>query len=550
MSYLVIARKWRPARFEDLVGQEPIARLLKNSIEQGHVAHAYIFSGPRGVGKTSTARILARALNCEQGPTPTPCGTCRFCTAIATGSSIDVLEIDGASNTGVDDVRELREQIKYAPSAGRYKVYIIDEAHMLSPSAFNALLKTLEEPPPHVVFVLATTAPKKIPLTVFSRCQHLPFRRIPLQKIKERLQLIAGREGIKITPGGLDALARAGDGSLRDCLTMLDQLSASLDEIDEPDIREILGMADTGDLLEITAALLEGDREKILEIIGSLSDTGADLRAFARDLTKFMRDVLVMKLVKSPEEILDMGGEAMDAVKKRLPSVSADYLTLMLAEVMKAESDVRLSAHPRVGLEMSLIKASYLSTLQPIGEAISRLGGSGVSDAGIDIETKTPDVAETGKDMDVPAQAAETGKERVKERVIGPPAPQTGKERVIDPDGNALLKLLIERIEDPRIAARLSGASTALNRDTLALTVGSEMLAEPLRENIPLLGKLASELRGIQTNVAISVNAVKTPGKKELKERLLSEPAVRSALELFDGRLVDVRLEKNGGDDV
>src|SRR5271157_741243 len=216
MAYMVLARKWRPQIFDDLTGQEPVARILKNALSNNKVAHAYIFSGPRGVGKTSTARILAKALNCEKGPTSDPCGKCQSCLAVADGSSIDVSEIDGASNTGVDNIRDLREKIRYAPSAGRYKVYIIDEAHMLSTSAFNALLKTLEEPPPHVIFVLATTEPKKIPATVLSRCQHLPFSRMSGHKIKERLKTIADTEGIKIASSPLEMITRAADGSMRD----------------------------------------------------------------------------------------------------------------------------------------------------------------------------------------------------------------------------------------------------------------------------------------------------------------------------------------------
>src|SRR3990172_11542838 len=203
MSYLVLARKWRPQSFNELIGQEPIIRILKNSVDQGKVAHAYLFSGPRGVGKTSTARILAKALNCKDGPTSVPCGACASCISITDGSSVDVMEIDGASNTSVDDVRDLRERIKYAPSGGKYKVYIIDEVHMLSSSAFNALLKTLEEPPSHVIFVLATTEMKKIPATVLSRCQHMPFRRISSSEIRARLKHISDAEGIRISSPAL-----------------------------------------------------------------------------------------------------------------------------------------------------------------------------------------------------------------------------------------------------------------------------------------------------------------------------------------------------------
>src|SRR4030043_2491478 len=373
MSYLVLARKWRPQGFDDLIGQESIIRLLKNSIDQGKIAHAYLFSGPRGVGKTSTARILAKALNCKDGPTSTPCGTCTFCTSITDGYSIDVMEIDGASNNSVNDIRDLRERGKYVPSGGRYKVYIIDETHMLSDAAFNALLKTLEEPPPHVVFVLATTAPKKIPPTVLSRCQHLPFRRIPKHNIKERLKKISDAEGINISDPAIEMIARAADGSLRDSLTILDQISSFSSDIKEPDVKNLLGITDFGLLSRLSAALIEGKGEEILKVTGELVERGTDIRSFIKELIRFFRDMLVASVVKKPEEILDMNMEEMDTIKNILLKTSEDQLTLILSELMKAEINVRNVSSPRLALEMSLIKTSFLNDIKPLKEIMENI---------------------------------------------------------------------------------------------------------------------------------------------------------------------------------
>src|SRR4030043_1283408 len=373
MSYLGLARKWRPQGFDDLIGQEPIIRILKNSIDQEKIAHAYLFSGPRGVGKTSMARILAKALNCKDGPTANPCGQCPSCLSVTDGSSMDVMEIDGASNNSVNDIRDLRERVKYVPSGGRYKVYIIDESHMLSDAAFNALLKTLEEPPPHVVFVLATTAPKKIPSTVLSRCQHLPFRRISSHKIKESLKKISDTEAINISGPAIEIIARAADGSLRDSLTILDQISSFSSNISESDVKDLLGIADFGTLSNLTVALIEGKREEILKITGDLMEKGTDIRSFIKELVQFLRDMLVASVVKNSEEILDLSTEEMDTIKDILSKTSEDQLTLLLSEIMKAEIDIRNSSSPRFAFEMSLIKASFLSGIKPLNEIMENI---------------------------------------------------------------------------------------------------------------------------------------------------------------------------------
>lgn len=549
MSYLVLARKWRPQGFEDLIGQEPIARILKNSISQKKVAHAYIFSGPRGVGKTSTARILAKALNCENGPTPMPCGACAACISIKDGSSVDVLEIDGASNNSVDDIRDLREGVKYTPLGGRYKVYIIDEAHMLSNSAFNALLKTLEEPPPHAIFVLATTAPKKIPATVFSRCQHLPFRRISTQKIKERLRHITASEAIKISDSAIEMVARAADGSMRDSLTILDQISSFSSEIKESEVKDLLGIADIGMLSEISMAIIDGGHEKIIRVIAELVDRGTDLKSFTKDLVGFFRDLLVAKIVQKPEDMLELSEYEINAINQILPKVSSDLLTLMLSEIVKAESDVRSAFSPRLSLEMSLIRASFISTLRPVREAIENIDAIVKR---LSLSTTPPAGQSEGgsQQSEISNQKSEVKEEisNLKSFATGEPV-RSGQSSTLM-DGHSLLDAIIEKIDDPRISSKLAKATPLLKGDTLILTFNSnevEIFADQIKKNSSLIEKIASDVRKRPTKIAIDIQTKRVIRKKDLKDKVLADPAIKEVVELFDGRIIDVKLKENTG---
>jgi DNA polymerase-3 subunit gamma/tau len=537
MSYLVLARKWRPQGFEDLIGQGPIVRILTNSIEQDKIAHAYIFSGPRGVGKTSTARILAKALNCEKGPTPTPCGQCTSCKAVTESQSIDVHEIDGASNTGVDNIRDLRERVKYAPSGGRYKVYIIDEAHMLSQGAFNALLKTLEEPPPHVIFVLATTEPRKIPLTVMSRCQHLPFKRISTDEIRQRLLKITDSEGISIAQSALYMIARAADGSIRDSLTILDQVASFSTEIRDDDVKDLLGITDFKGLRDITIALLEGKREEILDTVSELNEKGTDLRAFTRDLIKFFRDLLVAKLSKGPEGVLDASADEMGDISKLASKVSLEYLSLIIPELIKAESDVRTSFSPRIALEMSLIRTSYLSMYRPVSDAIAALS---TGEKPVPSTNRTVKETPLGPKTNNPPHATETSKD--KEHGGEPPASAPT-------DAKDLLDKIMGRIDDPKLTSKLAHAKPELNDGSLILNFDNsdaEFCAEPIRDCLDKISKVASEVRRAPTSIEIKIKAArKRRTKKDFKEKAMSEPLVKEALELFEGRVVDVKEVKD-----
>ena len=590
MSYLVLARKWRPTVFEDLAGQEAITRILTNAVSQGKISHAYIFSGPRGVGKTSAARILAKALNCKEGPTAAPCGRCDSCRGITEGSSVDVIEIDGASNNSVDDIRDLRERVKYAPSGGKYKVYIIDEVHMLSTSAFNALLKTLEEPPPHVIFVLATTEMKKIPPTVLSRCQHMPFRRIAANVIKARLRHIADAEGINISSHALGLVAKAADGSMRDSLTILDQISSFTDEISEEHVQNLLGLTDFAMLAKAARALITGNRVDLLAIIDTLAEQGADLRTFARELAQFFRDILIASVVKQPSAVLDLNDEELAAVKELVAASSEDQLALMLAEVMKAEADVRNSSLPRMALEMALIRASFLSSLKSVKEIIENLDRL-PRNATIPTSRQEPDTLLPTADA-VPPLAAPAGKDMVPkksphssphpetvtdvplaEEVAASPAPdradspdpedegaeeipETGHTSTAE-DISTVWQKVIETIDVP-LASKLEHAHIELQGNELRLILngGHTVFRDTISENLNAIEQKITEHAGRKIGVTITVQQKKTVKKKDLKEKALEEPLVKEALELFEGRIVDVipienaETKENGGDHV
>ncbi len=548
MSYLVLARKWRPQTFDDLSGQEPIARILKNAIDQGRIAHAYLFSGPRGVGKTSTARILAKALNCEHGPTSAPCGSCAFCTSITDGASIDVMEIDGASNNSVNDIRDLRERVKYVPSGGRYKVYIIDETHMLSDAAFNALLKTLEEPPSHVVFVLATTAPKKVPATVISRCQHLPFRRIPNSQIRERLKKISGSEGITISGPALEMVARAADGSMRDSLTILDQIASFSSDISEAEVKDLLGITDFGLMSQLAIALVEGKREDILKLTGELMEKGTDIRSFTREFIQFFRDMLVISIVKKPDGIIDLSPEELNTIQNILRKTSEDHLTLLLSELMKAEIDVRNASSPRLAFEMSLLKLSFLNDMRPLKEVMENieeyaklLPNASISREGIQAHEKNSEQKKTAVEAGPPAEDITDEKtdavppsETVQEEFERTPSPE--KDITHDIWERVVAKM------DPPLASKLSKANFKISGDTLVLTLngGYSVFADSIRKNKGLIENIFSEELRSKVYLEVKLAKKKVIRKKDLKEKAMADPVIKEVLELFDGRIVDV----------
>ena len=373
-DYLVLARKWRPGLFDDVVGQAHVTRTLKNAIALGKVGHAYLFSGSRGVGKTTTARILAKALNCEKGPAPEPCNECSSCRAIAAGSSVDVFEIDGASNTGVENVQELREGVAYLPSQGRHKVYIIDEVHMLSNHAFNALLKTIEEPPSHAVFIFATTEPHKIPQTIRSRCQCFDFRRIPLKEIQKHLVKILEGEGVGFDEEALFAVSREAEGSLRDAQSLLDQVLAySGGKVKTSDVFDALGLMDRAVLFELAGAVVEKDgKQACLNIVEKIYDFGYDLKKVSASLLELIRDLTVVK-VTGNALLLDLPDSEVERAGSIASKAGVLRFQMLFTIISRGYEEILRSAYPRYAFEMALMKAAHFDEIESVGELIERL---------------------------------------------------------------------------------------------------------------------------------------------------------------------------------
>ena len=374
MEFQVSARKWRPQKFSELIGQEHIVRTLHNAIEMDRVAHAYLFSGTRGVGKTTTARLLAKALNCEQGPTPEPCDQCNFCREIRDGYSVDVLEIDGASNRGINEVRDLIENVQYSTSACRFKIYIIDEVHMLTKEAFNALLKTLEEPPPQVVFIFATTELIKIPETILSRCQCFEFKPLTQQQIIGQLKAICEHDGIRIDPHSLEEIAKNGAGSMRDAQSLLDQVIAFCGtEIEPGAVESVLGVVGQDALATFVDCVIQKDAAGLLEQVKEVIEHGKDLGYFCRDLIEYLRNLMLVKVAANAESLLSGQTVHLDTLKKQVASFEADELHQMFQVLSKAEMEMKRSSRPQMLFEMAVLRLTEVRPLQEIDRLIDQI---------------------------------------------------------------------------------------------------------------------------------------------------------------------------------
>ncbi len=377
MSYQVIARKYRPQTFDDVVGQHLVTDTLKNAILTDRVAHGYIFSGARGVGKTTTARILAKALNCFAGPTVTPDGTCPSCLEITAGNSVDVQEIDAASNRGIDEIRELREAVRYLPARDRYKIFIIDEAHMLTTEAFNALLKTLEEPPPRSLFMLATTEPHKLPATIQSRCQHFAFRLLDYVEIYDRLRAVVADEKVDADEGAIATLAQAAEGSMRDGLSLLDQVIAACGEhLDEKRVRQVLGVVPAELLVAMLRAVDAADARRVLEQVGQLAAEGYELAHFCGELTRFVRDLMIGRSCGAESTLIQGPTDQRKPIGELAGRFSEEDLSRFFNILLRAESEMRYALVPRFHLELALMKMVHARRLASLETLLSGLGGA------------------------------------------------------------------------------------------------------------------------------------------------------------------------------
>ncbi|HIA14777.1 MAG TPA: DNA polymerase III subunit gamma/tau [Nitrospirales bacterium] len=571
MNYQVSARKWRPMSFPDVIGQSHVVQTLVHAVEGKRVAHAYLFSGMRGVGKTTVARILAKAMNCHQGPTPTPCAECQSCVEIANGQSFDVMEIDGASNNSVEDVRSIRETIKIGPAKGTYRLYIIDEVHMLSTAAFNALLKTLEEPPAHVIFIFATTEVHKIPQTILSRCQHFSFRRVPVRTITEHLQHIVTQEAITISPHGLETTAKAADGSLRDALSLLDQIVAFAGKtVADHHVDTVLGNIPNELRREMLHAVVARDPARALEVVWAVGDQGGDLHRFLGDLVEDVRSLVVLKISPKSLERLGLSEVLNREEEEAVTALTVDDLQRVFEILTQTQDHLKHTEFPSYVLEMAAIKVCQLVTLKTT-ESESHTGVTkGVKDTKTTSQTRAP---QTATREQAPRVSKPVAAPRPKAQVSADPksARSEGSSEAAIPKGKevthkAPLSIdwaeLVERVgvKKPNLASYLvRGVPIKVEHGIVMIAFSDnsdrcrELMARDdnqkyVQDVCRTLCGTAVELKFVR--LAKSSEPVKTIGElsqerheeqaQNLRDRTLTHPSVRMVLDEFGGQLQEV----------
>ena len=542
MSYEVFARKYRPQTFDDLVGQAHVSRTLKNAVAQNRLAHAYLFVGPRGVGKTSTARILAKSLNCVKGPTVTPCGECDNCREIAAGNSLDVIEIDGASNNSVEDVRQLRENVRYAPAKGRYKIYLIDEVHMLSSAAFNALLKTLEEPPEHVKFIFATTEPQKVLPTILSRCQRFDLHRIAANLIAKHLQFIAGKENITLEPAAAHAIARGAEGGLRDAESMLDQLVAFCGEkISENDVLDVFGFTSEQTVVDLTRRILRGETPDAIDLLHQQSEAGKDMMRLMSDLIAYLRDLLVFKA--KPDALKeDVEADVQTSLAAQAELVTTDRLLELVDQFAAAEGRMKWVPNKKLHFEVAIIKAIQSlgqATLDEVIEKLSQLRAGKSVAAG----------ADRGGEPSQARKAAVTDSENISRAGSGDDksAPRVAET---SPDANELWQKALIKIPAQKAFVRNSAAAAHVlgiegRNFQLGFAPGDKAMMDILgtQANRKFLETLLHEITGTDWSVKLTVNeelpSRQAPASEDSRpENFKEDPLIQEAIGLFNAQIV------------
>lgn len=541
MTYLIYARKYRPKTFDEMIGQKAVVQTLKNAIKNNRVAQAYIFSGMRGVGKTTAARIFAKALNCQHGPTPTPCNKCEFCKSVDEDRSVDVLEIDGASNRGIEEVRSLREGVKYKPIHSRNKVIIIDEVHMLTREAFNALLKTLEEPPAHTVFIFATTEFHKVPATIISRCQHFEFKKISQRDIVNHLLDITQKEKIEISPVGLNLIAEAADGSLRDAQSLLDQAVAFSGEvINDGDLKEILGTISREILFEFSSMIMEEKADSVFPLVDKLIERGFDLRYFYKELIQHFRNLLLVKSIEGPQELIPLSEEEIDNLKKEAQKASGEEILRYLSVLQQGEPGLKYSSHPRIYLEVLLVKLCHFKKLTPIADIIKELENlkGGISseapqDAGIEVESRVEEKKEIKSDLDIQNKEKNAPKERPKKKEIIDEVIKALREE------KSSLAAILAQHSSFKLRAKTEKETASILE--ICFSGGKKYYLDTLNKERKLLEKIASDVLGEKVKLKLSEEIVEGSHRREKEvEAALKDPNVQYFMDLFKAQVLSV----------
>ena len=544
--YQVFARKYRPQTFGELVNQEHVKTTLANAIAQNRIAHGYIFSGQRGTGKTTVARIVARCLNCVNGPTAGPCGQCSGCREIAGGNAVDVIEIDAASNRGINEMRELRENVRYRPARDRYKIFIIDEAHQITSEAFNALLKTLEEPPEWVVFILCTTEAHKIPATIASRCQHFSFRSVDFEELIERLRWICELEKIEADGEVLAVLAQAGEGSVRDSLSALDQAIACCGStLSAAEIRSMLGIFPLEKLHTVTEALGKGDARRMLEIVDGLERNGENLQHFCRELSRYLRNLLVSKVVGRETRFIAASAEERRRLNEIAAAFSEEDLTRYLQLCLDLFRDLQYSLQPRLHLEIGLLRMVHAGRLLPIEEALASLSGPSGSPPASAPPGSTQGSSRSGTLSPAPvASAAPAGavSATVPRRAANGEDDGGWKEKLCAALVQLGLQFTADAVAHSRIEAR-EGELVFVTPQDLLLAMNSQDIQQALRRTGAGAMRVMIRAGGAveSSGAARPVAETKAESEDELSQRALQDPEVRRFRELFPGQVRAVR---------